>query len=322
MNKQTKLILHFLLWILIASVVLLKPLMTYFLTLPEYGTFVKSAKYLVMPLLPVFFYLSYFGLHIFLKNKKLISIVVLFLFVLVYKLMPIYFGYGIYFIPFILFAVIAGALFKYFFIQYEQKNKIQQLEKQQLESRIGLLQSKLNPHFLFNTLNNIDSLIHTNQEKASEALVQLSDILSYAIYDSNNEFVLLSDEIIQIKKFIQLHKLRFQNPSIIKETIFTPPLGTLKIAPMLFIPFIENAFKHYASEETNEIIEIALSVTDTKISFSCLNSYHKNDTNKDGTSGIGLKTSIERLNLLYKDKFELDICQENNLYKVNLEIYV
>jgi len=322
MNKQTKLILHFLLWMIIASVVLLKPLMTYFLTLPEYGIFVKSAKYLVMPLLPVFFYLSYFGLHIFLKNKKSISITVLLLFVLVYTLMPSYFGYGIYFIPFIVFALIAGALFRYFFIQYAQKSKIQQLEKQHLESRIGLLQSKLNPHFLFNTLNNIDALIYTNQDKASEALVQLSDILSYAIYDSNNEFVLLSDEIIQIKKFIQLHKLRFQNPSIIKENILIPPLGTLKIAPMLFIPFIENAFKHCASEDTIEIIEIALSVTGTKILFRCLNTYHKNDTNKDSTSGIGLKTSIERLNLLYKNKYQLDICQENNLYEVNLEIYV
>lgn len=322
MSKQTKLILHFLLWLIIASVVLLKPLITYFLTFPEYGKLVESAKYVVMPLLPVFFYLSYFGLHIFLKNKKLIIIVVLLILVLVYKLTPIYFGYGIYFIPFILFAVIAGALFKYFFIQYEQRNKIQQLEKQQLKSRIGLLQSKLNPHFLFNTLNNIDSLIYTNQDKASEALVQLSDILSYAIYDSNNEFVLLSDEIIQINKFIQLHKLRFQNPNIIKENIFVPPLGTLKIAPMLFIPFIENAFKHYSFEDNNEIIEINLSVTGTKISFSCLNSYNKSDKNKDNTSGIGLKTSIERLNLLYKNKYMLDICQENNLYKVNLEIYV
>ncbi len=322
MNKQTKLIVHFLLWILIASVVLLKPLMTYFLTFSEYGVFVKSAKYLVMPLLPVFFYLSYFGLHIILKNKRLISFIVLLLLVVVSTGMPTYFGYSIYFIPFILFALIAGALFKYFFIQYEQKNKIQQLEKQQLESRIGLLQSKLNPHFLFNTLNNIDSLIYTNQDKASESLVQLSDILSYAIYDSNNEFVLLSDEIIQIKKFIQLHKLRFQNPSIIKETFYTPTLSNLKIAPMLFIPFIENAFKHYTSEEANEVIEIALSVSGTKISFQCINSYHKNDTNKDSTSGIGLKTSIERLRLLYNNKYLLDICQENNLYRVNLEIYV
>ena len=321
MSKQTKLILHFLLWLIIASAILIKPLMTYFLTLPEYGKFVKSAKYFVMPSLPIFFYISYFGLHIFLKNKKLIIIVVLLILVLVYKLMPLYFGYGIYFIPFVLFALIAGALFKYFFIQYEQKNKIQQLEKQHLESRIGLLQSKLNPHFLFNTLNNIDSLIYTNQDKASEALVQLSDILSYAIYDSNNEFVWLSDEIIQIHKFIQLHKLRFQNPSIIKETIFVSPLGTLKIAPMLFIPFIENAFKHYSSEDNNEIVEIALSVTGNKISFSCLNSYSKNDKNKDNTSGIGLKTSIERLDLLYKNKYKLDICEEKNLYKVNLEIY-
>ena len=173
MSKQTKLILHFLLWLIIASVVLTKPLITYFLTFPEYGKLVESAKYVVMPSLPVFFYLSYFGLQTFLKNKKLIIIVVLLILVLIYKLIPIYFGYGIYFIPFVLFAVIAGALFKYFFIQYEQKNKIQQLEKQQLESRIGLLQSKLNPHFLFNTLNNIDSLIHTNQDKASESLVQL-----------------------------------------------------------------------------------------------------------------------------------------------------
>ncbi len=322
MSKQTKLILHFLFWLIIASVVLLKPLMTYFLTLPEYGQLVKHAKYIVMPSLPIFFYLSYFGLHTFLKHKKSIIIIVVLILIFVYKLMPIYFGYGIYFIPFILFAIIAGALFKYFFIQYEQKNKIQQLEKQQLKSRIGLLQSKLNPHFLFNTLNNIDSLIYTNQDKASEALVQLSDILSYAIYDSNNEFVLLSDEIIQINKFIQLHKLRFQNPSIIKENIFVPPLGTLKIAPMLFIPFIENAFKHYSFEDNNEIIEINLSVTGIKISFSCLNSYTKNDENKDSTSGIGLKTSIERLNLLYENKYMLEICQENNLYKVNLEIYV
>ena len=91
---------------------------------------------------------------------------------------------------------------------------------------------------------------------------------------------------------------------------------------MVFIPFIENAFKHYSFEDNNEIIEINLSVTGTKISFSCLNSYTKNDKNKDSTSGIGLKTSIERLNLLYKNKYTLDICQEKNRYKVNLEIYV
>jgi len=296
-------------------------MITYFLTFPEYGKLIEKARYVVIPSLPFIFYLSYFGLNTFLKNKKSISIVVPIILVLAYKQVPLFFGYAIYFIPFILFALIAGALFKYFFIQFEQKNKTQQLEKQQLKSRIGLLQSKLNPHFLFNTLNNIDSLIYSNQEKASEALVQLSDILSYAVYDSSKEFVLLSDETIQIKKFIHLHKLRFTNPSIIKENIFAPLVGKIKIAPMLFIPFIENAFKHYSSEANNEIIEINLSANDHKISFSCLNSYNKNDKHKDSTSGIGLKTSIERLNLLYNNKYVLDICQENNLYKVNLEIH-
>lgn len=212
-----------------------------------------------------------------------------------------------------------GGLFQVL-LAWNKNNKLRiELERQNYESKLALLRSQINPHFLFNTLHNIDTLISENQDKASKALIKLSDIMRYMLDDSNLRIVPLKKEIEHIENYIDLERLRFKNPTFLSIKI-SGEFDNAKVAPMLFIPFIENAFKHCVDSDIKNGIKIEFSVKESLIMFFCENLFDNVDSDKDKTHGIGLETVKKRLELLYPLKHKLIITKTNNIFTVSLEI--
>ncbi len=203
---------------------------------------------------------------------------------------------------------------------YQNQNIRMELEKENKNSEIALLRNQVNPHFLFNTLNNIDTLIMKDQEQASDAVMKLSEIMRYMLYGSNTEYVPLSKEIDYLKSYISLQKIRFKNPDFVKFEIKGTKRNRL-IAPMLLIPFVENAFKHGAKEANSEAVSIFLTTEPDYIDFEVVNSINQSDIqSKDNTSGIGLSNIRRRLELIYKNQYDLDISIKNNKFIVKLRL--
>ncbi len=215
-----------------------------------------------------------------------------------------------------LFAVIK--LMKYWYKNQKLKTE---LENKNRTSELALLRAQLNPHFLFNTLNNIDVLITSNQEKASDAVIKLSEIMRFTLYDANSDRVLLEKEINYLESYISLQQLRLKNPFFVNFTNEANCKG-MSIAPMLFIPFVENAFKHGLKNIVAPGIEISLNCEDGNINFEVVNRYSMiEEQNKDATSGIGLVNTKKRLELLYPNKHKLEIRKSSGIFKVNLTIF-
>jgi len=194
------------------------------------------------------------------------------------------------------------------------------LEKQSGE--LALLRSQVNPHFLFNTLNNIYSLVYKKSEDAPEAVMKMSSIMRYMLYDATTDKVLLEKEIEYLKSFIELEKLRIRHKDFVEMTVSGTVEGRT-IAPMLLIPFVENAFKHCSKNVVNPGIRISLAVDPLQIRFEVSNNIRKNVTvTKDEVSGIGLTNLRRRLNLLYPGKHTLEIYSDEETYTVKLNLSV
>lgn len=192
-----------------------------------------------------------------------------------------------------------GTFFRLFIQWFNDSFEKIELEKQNFKSELALLKNQLNPHFLFNTLNNIDALINQQSPNASLALNKLSQIMRYVVYDSEKEWVSLSDEINYIQNYISLLKLRISNPNIIDFTV-TGSINHQQIAPMLFIAFVENTFKHSSlKDKPNNKIEIKININGNQMDVYCRNTIV--DINKDAGSGVGLALLKKRLNMIYKN---------------------
>jgi len=203
---------------------------------------------------------------------------------------------------------------------FNEKDKQKELEKKNLQSEVNLLRSQINPHFLFNTLNNIDALVRKDPEQASELLIKLSVQMRYMLYDSNTEKISLSSEVEFIKDYISLQKLRMRNQKAVR-FLLNGEFKTRVIAPMLFIPFIENAFKHCSDKEHTGAIEIEITENNEQLDFFITNLFDPDDTGiKDKRGGIGLDLVRRRLKLIYPDRHFLEIVDENNRYTVRLNI--
>lgn len=214
-----------------------------------------------------------------------------------------------------LFAVIK--LMKYWYRNQQLKAE---LEKKNRTSELALLRSQLNPHFLFNTLNNIDTLIGSDQDKASDAVIKLSEIMRFTLYEAINDRVSLEKEINYLENYISLQQLRLKNPFFVKFDNDIQCSG-MNIAPMLFIPFVENAFKHGLKNIVAPGIEISLTCEKGVLDFEVVNRYSLiEEQNKDATSGIGLINTKKRLELLYPERHKLEIRKSAGIYKINLQI--
>lgn len=225
----------------------------------------------------------------------------------------------------LIFLFIQGASIAYFFSKAWVNNELirKQLAAHQLSTEIKFLKSQINPHFLFNTLNNLFSMAQGNgNEELADGISKLSEMMRYMIYESNAESVPLSKEIEYLKNSIVLNKLRYADEEV--KVIFNYPehLQDLYIAPMIFIPFVENAFKHGVLINRSSQIDIAISVAgERSILFTCENTdYGFIRKMDDVDGGIGLENVKRRLELVYPGKYDLAIKKEEDKYAVALKI--
>lgn len=217
----------------------------------------------------------------------------------------------------ILLAIFMAFLFFNFIQQKRRKEKEILLTK----AEKNFLVSQINPHFLFNTLNNIYSLTFENNKKGADAIIQLSKMLDYSLYGSHKETIALKDEIKYIQHFINLFKLKDDR---MKNVVFdhkdTQP--ETYIAPMLLVPFVENAFKHGNIENTAQgKIIISLKTGNGIVLFKCFNTFMPKKS-VDASNGIGVKNVIRRLELLYPGKHKVNIQEEEDHFSVYLSISV
>lgn len=211
-----------------------------------------------------------------------------------------------------------GLRFSEKLIKNEKEKK--ESEKEKLNSELAFLKNQISPHFFFNTLNNIYSLVQINSEDGQKAILQLSKLMRYLLYESEKGNIKLSQEIDFIKNYIELMKLRVSNKVDIFVS-FPDKYPDKVIPPLLFIPFIENAFKHGISYLEASSISIVMKIDEEELFFWCSNRIiHKPDENSLTDSGIGLENVTKRLVLLFPDTHKLVIDQSENLYKVNLRI--
>ncbi|RLD78505.1 MAG: hypothetical protein DRJ15_11435 [Bacteroidetes bacterium] len=216
-------------------------------------------------------------------------------------------------------AVFATLYFtRYWFVSQQQKKE---LEEQNLQSELTLLRSQISPHFLFNTLNNIDSLIFLNQKWASDAVIKLSEILRYMLYEANTDRVPLNTEVSYLKSYVKLQTLRLESEDFVEFSV-KGKLADRVIAPMILIPFVENAFKHGLKNVSSPGIVIKIKVIDHEINFEIMNHLNlEKEINKDDTRGIGLANVKRRLSLIYPDQHFLEVGEEGGAYTVKLKIY-
>ncbi len=224
----------------------------------------------------------------------------------------------------LIFWTIAGLSVAYFFLKEWARNELarNELAAHQLSTEIKFLKSQINPHFLFNTLNNLFSMA---QEKGNDDLAdgisKLSGMMRYMIYESNAESVPLADEIAYLKNCIALNKLRYADEEAKVAFSYPEQLQNVLIAPMLFIPFVENAFKHGVLINQSSEIDIAITLSGNWLFFNCENeNYSFVKKMDDQTSGIGLENVKRRLELVYPGKYELLIKNDAGKFAVTLKI--
>jgi LytS/YehU family sensor histidine kinase len=202
----------------------------------------------------------------------------------------------------------------------EMKHRLTQIEKENINSELKALKAQINPHFLFNSLNVLYSLAIKESVKTPGAIIQLSDILRYVIYDSSKENVTLKDEIKLIEEYIGLQKYRIDKSS---KVTFTHTLDNKKqkIAPMLFLPLIENSFKHgLKGDLKNTFLDINLTSNNDSIIFNIQNNRSEEGNKKDDHSGIGLKNVKSRLELIYPERHKFEISDKGETFSVELKI--
>jgi len=195
----------------------------------------------------------------------------------------------------------------------DERQAIEEERRRNAEAELNWLKNQLNPHFLFNTLNNISSLIQIDPDKAQECIGQLSELLRYALYESNVRKVRVIDEVEFMKNYISLMALRCSRTTNIK-TRFDEIGSDVMISPLLFISLIENAFKHGTSAHQESFVMVSLDMDGDDIVFSCENSLFEKKTADYRGSGIGLENMKRRLELLYPDAYSYDCFTEVDKY--------
>lgn len=222
------------------------------------------------------------------------------------------------FIAFLVFVHgIIGLVMKGFISWYNDLKVKVELNKKNHEMELELIRAQINPHFLFNTINNIDVLIQKDTEKASAYLNKLSDMMRFMLYETKTEKIYLAKELAYIEKYIELQQIRSSNPDYIRYEVTGEPDAIL-IEPMLFIPFIENAFKHAENKKIENAIRISILIEKERIQFECENYYTAQPQLKPEQRGLGNELIRKRLLLLYPTTHTLEVRDQSNIYQVKL----
>ena len=218
--------------------------------------------------------------------------------------------------------IVAVAIGIRHFIRTRQiRQQLKEEKAKNTEAELAWLKNQINPHFLFNTLNNISSLTQIDPDAAQDAIAQLSDLLRYAMYETNKKTVPISGEVEFMKNYISLMKLRCNEKTEVKTTFDIQQ--DVEIAPLLFISLIENAFKHGVSSNRSSMIDIHLEQKGNNIVFTCDNTnYPKDDGDRSG-SGIGIENTKRRLELIYHDRYTWEqSISTDNIYSVLITIRI
>lgn len=204
-------------------------------------------------------------------------------------------------------------------IQHLRKSETKQkeIEKARLDSELAFLKNQISPHFFFNSLNNIYALIDIDGDQAQKAVEKLSVLMRYLIYDSNTETVELQKEFDFTSKYIELMQQRLSSKVKLDVNIDNK-LPDVKIPPLLFIPFVENAFKHGISYREKSFISILLKTENSNVVFECKNSNPNAKETEDKKGGVGIVNIKKRLDLIYGNSFQLKIENTSEEYLVRL----
>ncbi len=222
---------------------------------------------------------------------------------------------GFFQLVFIFLAIGARSIIRSNDIQFQ----LQEEKRKTAEAELTWLKHQLNPHFLFNTLNNISSLTQIDPDKAQESIGELSDTLRYALYDTDTDKVPLSGEVAFMKNYIHLMQLRCNELTEVK-TSWDLPAGDVKIAPLLFISPIENAFKHGVNARMASFVHVGLSTEGQDLVFNCENSLFEKTGEDHIGSGIGVENLKRRLELIYPGAYSYEQHEQDGVYSVRITL--
>ena len=229
-------------------------------------------------------------------------------------------GFGAYFLStvftsiiFIFLSVVLQFTLDWFTNERVQRD----LENQRLTAELAFLKSQINPHFLFNSLNSIYSLAYQKSDTTPEAILKLSEIMRYMLYESNDNKVDLSKELQYLQNYIDLQKIRFGKRAYVDFEV-NGQVTNQRIVPLLLIAFIENAFKHGVANDAAAPIKLIINVSDGNLSFYMENKKHL--LNRDASGGIGLINVKRRLDLLYPGNYRLEIHEDADTYTCELSL--
>jgi sensor histidine kinase YesM len=219
--------------------------------------------------------------------------------------------------PFILTSAI-GATFRLVRDKMQADHLAQEKQQENLKTELSFLRSQINPHFIFNILNNLVALEQMKSEELGPTILKLSSLLQYMLYDTDEDRVPIAKEVEYLQSYIDLQRQRFGTKVPVNVSMEAPP-GHFEIEPMLLIPFVENAFKHGVGMIENPMIEISLRVSDGVLYFAVENRFNPaSEEIRDKTSGIGLGNVKRRLKLLYGDQHVLHISRDEGWFVVSL----
>lgn len=213
------------------------------------------------------------------------------------------------------FFIVISSLLKFSTDWFSNERIQRNLESEKKDMELQFLKSQLNPHFLFNSLNNIYSLAYQKSEKTADAVLKLSEIMRYMIYESNDSWVALNKEVEYVQSFVELQKLRFKDGAAVEIKI-NGEIDGQKIVPLILISFVENAFKHGVANDPEDPIRINIIANQKILHFSVSNK--KSKTNKDAMGGVGLNNVERRLQLLYPERYKLNIVNSATHYTTEL----
>lgn len=218
----------------------------------------------------------------------------------------------------VVFGVI-GVVLKGFLTWLEELKLKEELVEKTHKMELALVKSQLDPHFLFNTINNIDILITKDPEEASHYLNKLSDMMRFMLYETKAEAVPLEQELAYIERYVELQRIRTSNRHYVQFAIEGQPQDK-KVAPMIFIPFIENAFKHATNKKIPGAVDIGIHIDENRIQFRCQNKFDQHRPPQNGANGLGNELIERRLQLLYPNTHTLAVERQNEEYSVELTL--
>lgn len=210
---------------------------------------------------------------------------------------------------------------KYFFKTLDDRKRMKELERQNLKQQLEYLKYQINPHFFMNTLNNIHALVDIDPEEAKYTIEVLSKLMRYVLYDSNKPLAPLRKELEFVNHYIGLMKIRYTER--VRITVQMPeevPEG--EVPPLLFITFVENAFKHGISYDRPSFVEVRVNIVADEVLMVCRNSVQPKRNKEKKQGGVGMENAVKRLKLIYKDNYKLNVKAGENTYFVSVRLPV